>query len=289
LRVVNARPAGLKDLYHLLQRSSWPRLFLFVAALFLGLNALFGLAFFAVGGVANARESSYLDHFFFSVQTFGTIGYGSMYPQSTAAEVLVTVEAVASLFVNAVVTGLAFTKFARPTARLLWTSRAVVCDRDGVPTLMFRVANERRNHVVEATVRAAVVRAEVTREGETLRRVVDLSLLRSNSPTFILTWTVMHQLTKDSPLYGLAPEALLAAGVEIVLTLTGLDETLGQTIHARTSFLAHEVVYGATFADVIVTSGTERMLDYGRFQDVKPAKLTWAALGVSPPPPVGDA
>jgi len=91
LRVVNARPAGLKDLYHALLRNSWTRLFLFVAALFLVLNAGFALVYFAVGGVAEARPDSYLDHFFFSVQTFGTIGYGNMYPRSTAAEVVVTV------------------------------------------------------------------------------------------------------------------------------------------------------------------------------------------------------
>jgi inward rectifier potassium channel len=284
IQVVNARPPGLRDLYHALLRNSWGRLFLFVAAVFLLINALFGLAFFLVGGVANARPESYLDHFFFSVQTFGTIGYGAMYPQGPAAEVVVTVEALASLFLNAMVTGLAFAKFARPTARLLWSNRAVLCDRDGVPTLMFRVANERRNHVVEATVRAAVLKSETTREGESLRRVVDLPLLRSSSPTFILTWTVLHPVTRDSPFHGLTPEALLKSGMEVVLTLTGLDETLGQTINDRTSFLASEVVYGATFADVIqVQADGRRVLDYGRFHELKPAKLSWEALGVTPP------
>jgi inward rectifier potassium channel len=284
LRVVNVRPPGLRDMYHLLLRASWGRTFVVAALVFLVINALFGLAYWALGGVTNARADSFADHFFFSVHTFGTIGYGSMYPQTTTAEVLVTFESFVSLFLNALVTGLVFAKFARPTARLLWTKTAVVSDREGIPTLMFRVANERRNHVVEATIRAAVVRAEVTKEGESLRRVVDLPLVRSSSPTFILTWTVMHQITKDSPLYGLTPAQMKKMQSEVVLTLTGLDETLGQTINDRTSFLPDEIVWGARFGDVISTQGSDRVLDYARFHDVRPATLTWSAMGVTPDP-----
>jgi inward rectifier potassium channel len=282
LRVVNARPPGLRDLYHILLRTSWARLFVFAALSYLAINAIFGLAFYLVQGVSNAH--TYADAFFFSVQTFGTIGYGTMSPESTGAHLLVTAEAFGSLFINAVVTGLAFAKFARPTARVLWTKVAVISDREGVPTLMFRVANERLNHVVEATIRAAVIRAEVTKEGETLRRVIDLPLLRSSTPTFILTWTVMHQITKDSPLFGMTPEKLAKGQMEVVLTLTGLDETLGQTINARASFLPSEVLFARRFGDVISTDAVGRVLDYARFHDTVEARLSWEAMGVTQPP-----
>jgi inward rectifier potassium channel len=282
LRVINARkPLGLHDLYHVLLRTSWTRVFVFAALSYLAINAIFGAAYALVGGVSNARAGNYLDCFFFSVQTFGTIGYGTMYPESTAAEVLVTIEAFVSLFINAVVTGLAFAKFARPTARVLWTNKAVISDRDGIPTLMFRVANERLNHVVEATIRAGLIRAEVTREGELLRRVLDLHLVRSSTPTFILTWTVMHQITRDSPFYGMTPQKLATTQTEVVLTLTGLDETLGQTINARTSFIAADVLFGHRFGDIITADAIGRVLDYARFDDTRPAPLTWAAMGVS--------
>jgi inward rectifier potassium channel len=280
LRVRNARPPGLGDLYHLLLRTSWTRLFLLSGAAFLALNAAFGLAYWLLGGVANAEPGSYVDHFFFSVDTFATIGYGYMYPASREAHWLVTLEAIVSLFSNAVVTGLAFAKFARPRARILWAAKAVISDREGVPTLMFRVANERRNHVVEATMRAAILKAEVTKEGESIRRVVDLPLVRASTPAFILTWTVMHHITKDSPLYGVDAERLEAMQAEIVLTLTGLDETLGQTIHSRTSFLPNEVVYAARFADVISMTPEGRLLDYGKFHETAPATLTKAAMGL---------
>jgi inward rectifier potassium channel len=282
LTVLNARRYGLKDLYYGLLQASWASVVAGVVVVFGLINALFGLLYWRLGGVAGA--TSYLDHFFFSVHTFGTIGYGSMYPQSTASEVVMSFEAVLSLLLNAMVTGLAFAKFARPTARVLWSNVCCISDRDGVPTLMFRVANERMNHVVEANIRAAVLRSETTLEGERLRRIIDLPLVRSSSPSFILTWTVMHQITKDSPLYGLDLEGLQQRDIEIVLTLTGLDETLAQTIHARTSFLPQEVVFGARFQDVLGWTGEgerrRRALDYGHFHQTVPAPLNAERMGI---------
>lgn len=289
LRVVNARRVGLADMYHSLLRVKWRTLGAVVTVVFVIINALFGLGFYLLGGIANARPDSFVDHFFFSVHTFGTIGYGSMYPQTNAAEWLVMLEALVSLSVNAMATGLVFAKFARPTARLLWSKVACVSDREGVPTLMFRVANERQNHVVEATIRAAMVRAEVTKEGESIRRVIDLQLVRQTTPTFILTWTVMHQVTKDSPLFGMTPEKLAAVQAEIVLTLTGLDETLAQTIYSRTSFLPEELRFGARYEDVITSDERGRVLDYARFHDTKPAALSWSAMGVETLPASGRA
>jgi inward rectifier potassium channel len=280
--VINGSRAGLADLYHVLLKARWRSVFGFVTTCFLAINALFGAVYWALGGV-QGTDGGYWDHFFFSVQTFATIGYGAMYPASKAAHAVVVLQAVLSLLLNAMVTGFVFAKFARPSARVLWSKSAVVCDRDGVPTLMFRMANERANHVVEATLHAAVVRAERTLEGESIRRVVDLQLVRNNSPTFILTWTAMHAITPSSPLYGLTPEGLAAQQAEIVLTLMGLDDTLMQTIHSRSSFLPHEVAFGRKFADVIGLSGTQRVLDYGRIHDVVPAALTWKAMGVDLP------
>jgi inward rectifier potassium channel len=279
IEVVNGSRARLSDLYYLLIRAKWRSVFAFVTGCYLLINALFGLAYWGLGGV-QGTDGGYLDHFFFSVQTFGTIGYGAMYPLAKSTQWLMVLESVGSLLLSATVTGLVFAKFARPTARVLWSKTAVVADREGVPTLMFRMANERLNHVVEATLHAAVVRAERTKEGEMIRRVVDLELARNSSPTFILTWTAMHAITKDSPLWGLTQEGLAAQQAEIVLTLMGLDDTIMQTIHSRASFLPHEVQFGKKFADVVGQVGTRRVLDYGRLHEVVPAKLTWSLMGV---------
>ncbi len=290
IEVIGAPRLGLTDLYHRMLRATWLELFLVVAAIFLVLNALFGLAYFEMGGVTGAREGYYLDYFFFSVHTFGTIGYGSMYPVSTGAEALMTFEALISLFMTAVVTGMAFSKFARPTARVLWSNVACVSDLDGVPTLFIRAANARMNHMVEASMRVAVLRTEMSKEGERFRRMFDMHLVRSTSPSFILSWTVLHQIVPGSPLYGMTPEKLRESGSEIVLTLTGLDETLGMTIHARYSFTPSELKFGARLADILGTrtDGGKAILDYRRFNEWVPAKLTWEKMGVVPAAPVPD-
>jgi inward rectifier potassium channel len=286
LEIVGAPRVGLADVYHQLLRASWLQVFLAVAVAFLIINACFGLAYWVVGGVENARPESFLDHFFFSVHTFGTIGYGSMYPRTTAAETLMTFEALISLFMTAVVTGMAFSKFARPTARVLWSKVAVVMDIDGVPNLCIRVANSRMNHVVEASMRVAMLLTQVTKEGERFRRMHDLPLVRGTSPSFIMSWTVLHPITPTSPLYGMTPQKLKDAQTEIVMTLTGLDETLGQTIHARNSFLPSEIRFGARLADILGqrTAEGKSIIDYTRFHETVPAKITWPKMGVESEP-----
>lgn len=286
LTVIGAQGYKVRDLYHSLLSASWTQVILLVSGVYLGINALFGLGFMLTGGVANADPSSFADNFFFSVHTFATIGYGSMYPQHIAAEALMTVESLLSLFMNAMVTGLAFARFAKPTAKVTWSKIACICDRDGLPTLVIRVANERLNHVVDAEMKMAVIRAETTKEGERVRRVVDLTLNRNSSPSFILTWLAMHPITQSSPLYGLTPEGLAKAEAEIVVTLTGLDETLGQTIHSRTSYVASEVRYGQRFVDVIgwlqEKGERKRVIDLTKFHDTQPAPLTREAMGLPP-------
>jgi inward rectifier potassium channel len=277
---------GVIDLYHMLLRASWLRLFLVVSATFLVLNALFGLAYWLSGGVTNARPESFLDHFFFSVHTFGTIGYGSMYPATTLAECLMTFEALISLFMTAMVTGMAFSKFARPTARVLWSKVACISDLDGVPTLFIRVANARMNHVVEASMSVAMLKTEVSKEGERFRRMSDIQLVRSTSPSFIMSWTVLHAITPSSPLFGMSPQKLRESQAEIVMTLTGLDETLGQTIHARNSVIPSEMQFGARLADILGqrTADGRAIVDYRRFHEFVPAKLSWDKMGVTPAP-----
>ncbi len=281
--MLNARRAGWADAYHWLLRSSWTSVLLSFTVAFLVLNAAFAVSYGLVGGVTHAARAA--DYFFFSVQTFATIGYGAMYPLSDGANLLVTAESAVSLFFNAVVTGLAFAKFARPTARVIWSKGAVVSDRDGVPTLMFRVANERINHVVEATLRLALIRTDITQEGERVRRIIDMSLVRNSSPSFLLTWTAMHQIKPGSPLYGQSVEALTASMTELIVTLTGLDETLGQTIHARTSYLPTEIRFGARFDDILGPVGADgrAIIDYSKFDATLPAKLSHDKLGLSTP------
>ncbi|XZO00933.1 MAG: ion channel [Microcoleus sp.] len=259
------------DLYHGLLTLSWPRFFILISLLYVLTNSLFAIAYLAGGNcIANARPGSFQDAFYFSVQTMATIGYGSMYPRTDYANTIVAVQAFFALWGVAMVTGLAFSRFSKPTARVVFSRVAVIAPFNGVQTLMYRTANQRFNQILEAQQRATLIRDEVTSDGDYMRRFYDLTLVRSQSPIFALTWTVMHVIDENSPLYKLSAKDLSEQQAEIVITLTGIDETVSQTIHARHSFVASEILWNMKFVDIISrTPQGKRVVDYTRFHDVK--------------------
>jgi inward rectifier potassium channel len=283
VEIVGAHSMSARDLYHYLIGASWWNVIGVISLGFLLANLMFAVAYVVTDGIAGARPGSFADAFFFSVQTMGTIGYGIMSPKNFSGNLLVTLESLVGLVGLAVATGLVFAKFSRPRARVIFSRVAVVAPRDGVPTLMFRMANERANYIAEAQLGVVLLRTETTLEGETLRKIHDLHLVRSRSPTFVLSWTALHPLTRESPLYGMTPDSLKGTDCEIVVTLTGIDQTLSQTIHARHSYLAEEVMFNARFADLIsVLPNGNRRVDYARFHEVvplEPAKVSAASGG----------
>jgi inward rectifier potassium channel len=264
----------LSDLYHSWLSAPWRRIFGMVILLYLATNAVFACAYLITGGIENAREGSFSDAFFFSVQTLATIGYGRMSPVSLGAHLLVTIESFCGLTGLALVSGLMFAKFARPSARVLWSEVAVGARQDGVPSLMFRVANARGNQVVQARLRVGMLRFETTAEGERVRRMHDLALVRSESMVFALSWMAIHPLVPGSKLHGETPESLRAGNVEIYCSLTGLDETFSQTIHSRHSYSVDEILWGRRFVDIMEPLPDGRAgIDFTRFHETKPAPL----------------
>jgi len=273
IRAIGMERAPQKDIYHFILARSWPSFFAVVGVTFLGANVLFAFAYLAQPGcVAHARPGSFEDAFYFSVQTIATIGYGGMYPLTRYAHIMVVIEAMTGMLGIAVITGLTFTRFARPSARVLFANKATITPRDGVPHLMFRMANWRRNRIVEAQLRVMLLVTEKTREGEVMRRQIDLPLVRDRTAVFFLTWTAMHRIDADSPFHGAEGMAKLAEQrAEIYLSLMGFDETIGQTIHARAEYALADIVEGARFADVLGTDARGRFqIDYRKFHDVLP-------------------
>ena len=268
--VLGVRRRVLSDTYYNMLGAPWWRLVLVFAALYLVVNALFASVYLVSDGIEGAAPGSFADAFYFSVQTMATIGYGAMHPRNHLANALVTAQALLGLLGVALATGVLFAKFARPIAQLRFSDLAVIARRDGVDSLMFRVGNERRNHVVEASMKVSIVRNETTVEGETVRRWYELPLFRSTSPIFALTWTAVHPITADSPLAGATPESLAAQRAEIVVTLVGLDATLSATIHARHSYTADEVVFGGRFVDILMIGADgRRVIDFRRFHEIE--------------------
>jgi inward rectifier potassium channel len=263
------------DLYHALLAMEWWQFFCFILILYLITNILFALAYLAGGnGIANAQPGSFADAFFFSVQTMSTIGYGSFYPTSLYTHLIVTFEALLGLLGFAVATGLLFARFSKPTARVLFSQVAVIAPYQGKPTLMFRVANQRNNWIVEAQVRVSVLLPqENTPEGHSLRRIIDINLVRSQNPFLLLSWMIMHPIDEQSPFYhyGFTPEKINQWQPEIIITLTGLDETVSQTIHSRYWYHPEDLRCNVAFVNVVSTNkkGT-RCIDYTHFHDVQP-------------------
>ena len=273
-----------EDVYHKVLAMPWWRFFAFVGVTWIAINGVFAVLYAAVPGcVSGAAPGDLEDAFYFSVQTLATIGYGAMAPATRFGHVVVVLEALVGTIGVALVTGVTFAKFARPTARVLFASKAVVHMRDGVPHLVFRLANWRGNMVVEGQLRVLLLMRQTTREGDMIRMPVELPLVRDKTALFALTWVPMHRIDEKSPLWG-GPEArdrLLADNDEIFLSFSGMDETLGQSIQARYRYRLDDIVYNARFADVLtIGSDGTRSIDYARFHDVEvlgqPGELVWA-------------
>ncbi len=264
------------DLYHFLVTCSWPALIGLIATAFTLANLLFATGYYFDQGIENAHSGSFADMFFFSVQTMATIGYGKMVPVTLFSNILVSIEALTGLLALALMTGLVFSKFSRPTARVRFTRFAVIGPRDGALSLMIRAANMRANRIVEANIHVVLARQEITVEGDSIRRLYDLAMTRSRSAMFALSWTAVHRIVEGSPLFGETRESLASSAPEIIVSITGLDETFSQTVHARHTFKLDEIVWGARFADVLVLHPDgSRSVDYTRFDDIEivtPAK-----------------
>jgi inward rectifier potassium channel len=281
-RALRVRPIGERrwhpaDIYHQLLRMSWPQLSAAFIGTFLTFNALFAWLYSRdpTGinwGDSQVHAGPFWRAFFFSIDTVATIGYGNMYPVSIYANVLVVIEITFGILMFALVTGIAFARFSRPTARFLFSNVAVINRLDGIPTLMFRTANLRHNLIFEARATVSVLLDESI-AGTVMRRFKDLKLVREANPVFTLTWMIMHPIDEQSPLAEWVEDQEPPAHSEIIVILSGVDERTGQTIHGRWAYASSDIRWNAKFVDILgqLPDGT-RTIDYRRFNEVEPAE-----------------
>ena len=272
------------DFYHRVLVLRWGTFTLVAFAFYLLLNLGFaGLYLLQAGTIEHSRPGSFADAFFFSIQTMATIGYGVLTPSGSYANLVVTAETMVALVFVTFITGSTFARFSRPSSRVVFSQVMTVGPHDGVPTLAVRLTNSRRNQILEATVNMTLVRTERTLEGRLMRRFYDLTLARTRTPIFALTFTAMHPIDQASPLHGMTVEALEAMYAEVLVSVTGLDETMSQTIHARASYRADEIRFGHRFADMFgFTEGGRLVIDFACFDKVLPLERQDAASGGLP-------
>jgi inward rectifier potassium channel len=242
--------------YQTLLTMSWPAFLLMFVGIYFFINALFAGVFVALGPAAlNAPGLSYsnrfLEAFFFSVETFGTIGYGNIVPLGTVANFAVVAESIVSIMTIALATGIIFARFSRPVPRIRFSERAVIAPYRGGTALMFRLVNERTNELVNVDATVTFSRFE-TVDGMRTRTFSELALERQRVTFFSLTWTIVHPIDATSPLYGLSYQDLIDSSAEVLVLMTAVDEVFSQQVHTRTSYIASEILWGARFINVFI-------------------------------------
>jgi inward rectifier potassium channel len=261
--------------YHVLLTMSWTRFHAMLVGSYLVANAAFALAYLACGRSAleGARSlgTGFARAFFFSVEAFSTIGFGNITPTGFAANVVMTAEALFGLLWVAMAMGLLFARFSRPTANILFSRNAVVAPYRGITALMFRVANGRTNQLIGLQARVMLGRF-VTEDGRKVRTFDNLTLERAEVMFFPLSWTVVHPIDETSPLWGLNAEGFRASDAELLILLSGIDETFSQTVHTRTSYKPDEVVWNARFAGIFDSpkEGEHLAIDLRRLSEIEP-------------------
>jgi inward rectifier potassium channel len=256
----------------------------------------FGLFFFAINllfacvyavhphDIANLDPPGYWGLFFFSAETFATVGYGDMHPSTPFAHTIATLENFAGLTSLALITGMMFARFSRPTARILFARYGVIRPFDGPSTLILRVANARANVIVEASASLRLIRDDVTIEGTRIRRIYDLPLRRSQQPAFLFGWNLMHVIDTASPLAGATGESLEGANAFLILTIVGTDDTTAQVVMARERYASSALRWNHSFVDILHTDehGIDHF-DYTKFDDLEPLQtLTSTATEIAP-------
>lgn len=267
----NLGPFHPYNVYHTLVSLPVPRLVLLMVAGYLATNLVFAALYWlagpeAISGAASSPLARFEDCVFFSVQTLATIGYGKLVPATRAANVLVAVEALVGLLGFAILSALLFARFARPTAKIRFSSRAVIAPYQSGWALMFRLANMRNHDLTD--VHAIVSFARWSDENGARRRRFDQLALERDFIIFMpLHWVVVHPITDTSPLRGLTQESLAASDPEVVCLITADDETFAQTVHARCSYDKTDIVWGARFRDMYLPDAERVTVDLGRLND----------------------
>jgi inward rectifier potassium channel len=265
-----------RDLYQWLLGLSWPKFAGVALSTCIGINILFA-GLYVLGGdcVEGMKPGQFLPAFFFSVQTLATVGYGHMYPRNLYGDVVSTIEIISGMFYLALVTGLIFVRFSRPTARIVFSKSVVIAPFNGRPTLMARVANLRHYNMVEAEFRIMLTRDEpFVESGEMFRHFYQLPLHFDRIVAFPAALTLRHTIDEQSPLYGASPESLEAARAIIMVSVVGIETVIPASVQTYKDYSPRDVLFGRRFVD-IYTEGENRKLtvDYGRIDETEPAEV----------------
>ena len=241
------------DVYHELISIKWSRFFLILSVIFLIANLLFAWLYYlsgpgSIGGdISENAWERFLKAFYFSTQTMTTVGFGRLNPRSDAVSTLAAIESFVGLLGFALATGLMYARFSRPRKRLIYSENALIAPYQDINALMFRFVHSGKNQLIEAEVQLV---ASMWDEAENRRVFQPLKLERSSISFFSTSWTVVHPLSEDSPLYGLSASDFDQQQVEIIVMFKAFDDTYARHIYDRTSYTEKEILFGKKFVSI---------------------------------------
>lgn len=263
-----------RDAYQWLLGLPWPNFAGFVAAIYITLNLLFaGLYLLRANSIAGMKPGSFSDAFFFSVQTLATVGYGHMYPQTLYGHLVTTVEIMSGMFLLAVMTGLIFVRFSRPSARIVFSDSIVIAPFDGQPTLMLRVGNLRQQSMVEVEFRLMFTRDQPIMEEDNFRHFYYLKLAFDRLITWPAALTLRHTIDETSPLYGATYESLEASRAIFIASVVGIDPVISTSVQTQKSYSPRELRFDERFVEIYTEHGDGKLtVDYGKLHDTEPVR-----------------
>lgn len=266
---LNLKPRH-RDLYFYLLRTTWSRIFIIFLIIYIGINLVFAGLYYVTPESINKTSPSFMDSFFFSIQTLSTIGYGQLSPTGILTNIFVTAQAFIGMILTATLTGIIFARISKPYANFRYSKPIILSDFDGQKNLSFRIGNTRENDIVEAKISLSVLIDEYTKEGQKFRRVYDLKLHRNHSPFFRLTLSLFHKVDKDSPLYEY--EKVQSNIRAFVVTVTGHDGVYSTTVYDRYVYHPEDIVLNKYFVDIMTEDEAGNLkINYDKFDNLKEA------------------
>src|SRR3984893_16197047 len=268
---LNAKKFDLRDTYHLILTLTWPGFAGVVFGIYLLINVFFAILYMLnPRAIAEMAPGSFFDAFFFSVETLATVGYGHMYPEPVYRHLIAMLEIMVVMFGLAVITGLIFVRFSRPTARIQFSKVAVIAPFDGVPNLVIRVANLRHQAMVEPEFRMLLFRNTVTAEGEEVRLFRSLKLEFDRLIAFPAVLTVRHRIDEESPLFGMVQNDFQQQDIRVMASIVGIDTVIVAPVQSFADYNHDQIEWHRRFVEIYDQNKEgEWTVDYARIDETE--------------------
>ena len=258
----NVKRAGLPfyaatNYYHSLITMPWWKFNITILIAYLSVNIFFALIYYLLdvshinGMIYSSEFEKFMEIFFFSAQSLTTVGYGRLNPTGFTDSSVAVIESFIGLLGFAMATGLLYGRFSRPVANILFSKNALIAPYQGFTALMIRLANKNKSELLdpEATILMSYINEE---NGNKVRKFSTLKLELTHVTLLTMSWTLVHPIDEESPLYGWTESEYSKKEVEFLVLIRAYEETFAQTVHNRSSYRFNELVFGAKFNSILL-------------------------------------